>query len=30
MIVGPLVNGAWGLGAGLLLAMLPGASLSRA
>jgi hypothetical protein len=30
VIIGPLVNGAWGLGAGLLLALLPGTSLSRA
>ena len=29
VIVGPLVNGAWGLGAALLLAMLPGTSRSR-
>jgi hypothetical protein len=30
VIVGPLVNGAWGLGAALLLAMLPGTSRPRA
>jgi hypothetical protein len=30
VIVGPLVNGAWGLGAALLLAMLPGTSRARA